>query len=96
MEKNFKIEERTEGFVYIEDTTFPTEPHGTCLKRNIQTVELIFPTKEALEDFLMAEREKKENAKAALSFNLTRTDEELKKIDALAYSSNIKRLKKRK
>jgi hypothetical protein len=94
--KDIKIEERPEGFVYIEDTTFPAEPHGSYLKRNIQRVELIFTTKEDLEDFLATEREKKENAKASLAFNLTQTDEEIKKIDALAYSNNIKRLKKRK
>jgi hypothetical protein len=34
--KDIKIEERPEGFVYIEDTTFPAEPHGSYLKRNIQ------------------------------------------------------------
>lgn len=95
MEKEYQIDERPEGFVYIENTTFPTESHGDYLKRNIQTVELIFSTKEQLEDFLFAEREKKENTKALLSLNLMQTDEELKKMDALAYSSNIKRFKKK-
>lgn len=96
MEKNFNIEERPEGFVYVETTTFPVEAFGNCLKRNIQVVELIFTVKEDLEAFLIAEREKKENAKSLLTYNLTKTDDELKKLDVLTYSNNIiKRLKRK-
>lgn len=96
MEKTFKIEERPEGFVYIESTSFPVEPNVFCLKRNIQTVELIFKTKEMLEDYLVSEREKKEIVKAQLSYSLTQSDEELKKIDVLAYTNNLRKFKTKK
>lgn len=98
MEKEFKIEQRGETFVYSEITTFPIEYFSeVAQKRNIQIVELLFENKSDLEYFLSNKREEKETTKAQLSYSLIRAEDELKQLDSLVVNSGIiKRIIKRK
>lgn len=94
MEKTFKIDQKGQLFIYSEITTFPIEPFAEKIqKRNIQIVELIFESKESLEEFLAQKREEKETSKAQLSYSLVKTEDELKQLDALATKNGIKRFK---
>lgn len=98
MEKEIKIEQRGEIFVYSEITTFPTEYFSdVAKKRNIQIVELLFDNKSDLEYFLSNKREEKETIKAQLSYSLIRAEDELKQLDSLVVNSGIvKRIIKHK
>lgn len=91
MEKTYNIEQRGDEYVYIETTSFVPEQFGHYLKKNIQIVEYIFKNKEDLEDYLIEEREKKENSRSQLSYNLTQTNNELKSLDLLVINNNIRK-----